>query len=180
LLGTGLLNPAPVANPSTKCWLFLLSLSALLGLLSTPLDIFNYVMFGFYSTQKGVQILLEMNLQIYFIKEKRILYFFSASSLVLARWPNQPTSPLLPQARVGAALLPSARSKLAARPLFGPAHWPRACVSPRPADTRAPIHRHCRMGPQRQPSPTSRRDGREPSFCSPRRKSSKSARFFPD
>jgi hypothetical protein len=33
-------------------------------------------MFGFYSTQKGVQNLLEMNLQIYFIKEKEILYFF--------------------------------------------------------------------------------------------------------
>jgi hypothetical protein len=51
-------------------------------------------MFGFYSTQKGVQNLLEMNLQIYFIKEKEILYFFFflpgfGPLAQPARWPKR-------------------------------------------------------------------------------------------
>jgi hypothetical protein len=47
-------------------------------------------MFGFCSTQKGVQNLLKMNLQNCFIKEKENHLLFSLFFLVLARWPNQP------------------------------------------------------------------------------------------
>jgi hypothetical protein len=79
-------------------------------------------MFGFYSTQKGVQILLEMNLQIYFIKRKENSLFFLCFLPGFGPLAQPAHFPLLPQARVGVALLPSARSKPAARPLFGPAH----------------------------------------------------------
>jgi hypothetical protein len=80
--------------------------------------IFNYVMFGFCSTQKGVQNLLKMNLQNCFIKEKGNHLFFSLFSLDLARWPNQPPPFSLPQAQEGAAPPFPQPGQVARTPLF--------------------------------------------------------------
>jgi hypothetical protein len=138
--------------------------------------IFNYVMFSFCSTQKKrVQNLLEMNLQIYFIKEKEFLYFF-LSSLVLARWPNQPASLSLPQAQEGTTPpSPSARQSWPRALLLGPARRPSQRTLPfrfGPLTRGAHAIRHYHVGPWHQLSPTSRRDGWELSLFSPRRKSS--------
>jgi hypothetical protein len=107
-------------------------------------------MFGFCSTQKGVQNLLEMNLQIYFIKEKGNPLFFSLSSLVLARWPNQPASSSLPQAQEGTApLSPSAWHCWPRAPHLGPARRPSRGAPP-PALAVDALGRalcHYRVGP---------------------------------
>jgi hypothetical protein len=100
-------------------------------LMHTCCCIFIYVVSGFDRIQKGVQNLLKMNLQNYFIKEKGNPLFSSPLSWFLAHWPNQPTiCPLLLQAQMGAAplfLRPGRSWPLA--PLLGPAHRPsRSCA----------------------------------------------------
>jgi hypothetical protein len=72
--------------------------------------------------------------------KKKILYFFP-SSLVLARWPNQPASPLLPQAQEGTAPPFPAPTKLARSPSSwaGPQAKPQHARSrPPSADARGP------------------------------------------
>jgi hypothetical protein len=127
--------------------------------------IFIYELSGFYIIQKGVQNLLKMNLQNCFIKEKGKHLFFS---LIPWIWPAGPTS--RPLASVGP------RGRCPSFPSAWPS-WPTlALFLGRPTGQRAlppwPLTRW--VAPSvadawayHPPSPTSRREGRRPSFFMP-------------
>jgi hypothetical protein len=141
--------------------------------------IFNYVMFGFCSTQKKSSKSLGNEFTKLFHKRKRKSFIFSLSSLVLACWPNQPTSPSLPQAEEGTA--PSSPSAQPSGPLalfLGRPAGQRA-LPPPSTDRRSPPSPAADMWACHPPSPTSCHEGRRPSFFLPPPRFKQSARSFP-